>query len=105
MQLKQKLLTLGVAIICLLLVGPELGLGLELLGLLDLFGVELFLLCFAAPITFYWFRFQLWLGKIDPYFFVPSRQQVCEYPSIVAHAIPGYIGLILWFAGLTVIVS
>jgi len=103
--MKRTILTLLVATLCLVLAGPELGVGLELLGLLDLLGVELFLFCFSVPILFYWFRFENWLYRVDPYFFLPSVKQVQEYPGLVAHSIPGYVVTLFWVAGIPFIAT
>lgn len=98
-------LTLFVAFLCFVVVGPELGMALELLGLLDLLGVELFLLCFAVPIMFLWYQLENWLRNLDPYFFIPTKKQLNEYPSLIAHAFPGYIVSLLWVASLTFVVT
>ena len=96
-----EILTLSVALLCLLFVGPELGLGIEVLGVLELFGVELFVLSFVAPLIFYGFKIESWVTRIDPYFFVPSSKQVIENPGIVGHAIPGYVVLTFWVASIS----
>ena len=90
---------------CVLIAGPELGLGLELLATVELLGLELFVFCFIAPFWHYMYRLESWLQKIDPYFFVPSKQQVLTVPGILAHAIPGYMVLLLWCASIFVFSS
>jgi hypothetical protein len=94
-----------VVLACLTVAGPELGIGLELVGLVDLLGVELFLFCFVTPLWFYWYRFLSWLYKSDPYFFIPSSKQILECPNLFAHAIPGYIVLLLWASSIFVFAS
>ena len=49
-------------------------LGIEMLGVLELFGVELFVLVFAAPLMFYWFKVRFWVSRIAPCIFVPSSK-------------------------------
>jgi hypothetical protein len=90
---------------CVLIVGPELGLGLELLATVELLGLEMFVFCFIAPFWHYMYRLESWLQKIDPYLFVPSKQQVLTVPGILAHAIPGYMVLLLWCASIFVFSS
>jgi hypothetical protein len=102
---KRKISSALVVIACLLVAGPELGFGLELIALVDLFGIELILFCFAAPLWFYYFEFQSWLYKFDPYYFVPSTRQALSTPGILAHAIPGYMPLLFWVVSLSVIAS
>ena len=102
---KRKAYSTIVFIACLLIAGPELGLGLELIALVDLLGVELILFCFAAPLWFYWYGIQSWLTKLDPYYFVPSPRQVLASPGILAHAIPGYLPLLFWAVSISVIAS
>jgi hypothetical protein len=31
------------------------------------------------------------LERLDPFFFVPTRQQVATYPAILVHAVPGLV--------------
>ena len=75
-------------LLCLVMAGPEIGLGLELIALIELSGAELFLFYFTAPLWFYWYKVQTWLRKADPYFFVPCREHLFQCPSLIAHAIP-----------------
>ena len=90
---------------CVLIAGPELGLGLELLATVELLGLEMFVFCFIAPFWHYMYRLESWLQKIDPYLFVPSKRQVLTVPGILAHAIPGYMVLLLWCASIFVFSS
>ena len=73
----------------------------ELFILLDVLGAELFLICFAVGLRLYArmivYSFRAVMERLDPYFFVPSRHQIVECPSITVHAIPGYIGLYLLY--------
>lgn len=76
---------------CLVVAGPELGVGIELLLLLDLMGVELFLFSFSVPVLFYSRILLAKLQKIDPYFFLSSRKDIVACPALLAHAIPFFI--------------
>ena len=91
--------------LCLFIAGPQLAVGFELVALIDLFGLELFLLSFLGPLWFYWFRLEMWLGKIDKFFFIPTLEQLRQCPSLIAHAVPGYMPALLGFASITVLVS
>lgn len=104
-EMTRAILTLFVAALCIFLAGPELGIALESLGLLHLLGAELFLLCFAVPAIFYFYRLEKWLHQLDPYFFIPARTQLGEQPGLVAHMIPGYVVSLLWIASLTFVVT
>ena len=86
----------ALVVVCILIAaGPEIGLALELLALLDLVGVELFLsLVFGGLLL--WFRpllsrLERCVEKLDPFFFIPTRQQVAHCPGILVHAVPGLV--------------
>ncbi len=97
---KRKILTVVAVTGCLVVAGPELGLGLEMIALVELLGVELFLFAFIVPLWFYWFRIQAWFYKVDPYFFIPTLKQIRICPRLLAHAIPGHMVLLLWAASI-----
>ena len=103
--MKQIFLGLVTTTFLLALAGPELGLGMELIGLMDLLGIELFLFCFAAPIMFYWFMLEDWFCGFDPYYFIPTLRQVRAHPGLIAHAIPGYVVALFWVASIPFIVT
>src|SRR5262245_35191083 len=96
---KRPVLRLVVVTLIVLVAGAEIGIALSLVGLIDLVGVELFLmLCFAG---FHW-RLKLAasvvktaLERIDPFFFVPTRAQVVRCPTLLVHAVPGLVTLCL----------
>ena len=72
-----------------LVAGPEIGIGLEATALLDLMGAELFLLAFGgAHVILFWGHIKNFCEHIDPYFFIPTSQQIAQVPGIVVHAIP-----------------
>jgi hypothetical protein len=58
-----------VLIACIVVAGPELGLDLEVIALIDLFGIALFIRCFNAPLWSYWYGVQACLLKLEPYYF------------------------------------
>jgi len=74
-----------------MLAGPELGIGLELMVLMDALGVEFFILAMTAPLWVYGYRFKALLGRLDPYFFIASRSQLAQCPALLSHAIPFYV--------------
>jgi hypothetical protein len=82
-----------------LLAGAEIGIALQLVGVIDLVGVELFLTFFFSGL--------LWrarvaasvvraaLERLDPFFFVPTRSQVVSCPTLLVHAVPGLVAICL----------
>jgi hypothetical protein len=96
---KRPVLRFIVVALILLVAGAEIGLALQLVGLIDLLGIELFL-------TFY-FGGVLWrfraaaniikvaLERLDPFFFIPTRSQVISCPTLLVHAVPGLVGMCL----------
>lgn len=85
---RSALLKLILIFACLAVAGPELGIALEFLVLLDLMGVELFLFMFSVPALFYGRMLVSKLQKLDPYFFISSRRDIIACPALLAHAIP-----------------
>lgn len=85
-----------------LLFKPEL---MTLALLIDGLGLELFVLLLEVQvIATLGYYFQHWflpiakpiyklIQKFDPYFFVPTKSVVAQYPIIFVHAIPGFIVL------------
>ena len=71
--------------------------------LIDGLGLELFVLLLEVQvIATFGYCFQSWfkpiakpiykfIQKFDPYFFVPTKSVVAQYPVIFLHAIPGAI--------------
>lgn len=76
---------------CLAVAGPELAMGLELLVLLDLMGIELFLFAFSVPALFFSRMVIHEIQKFDPYFFISPRRDIVYCPALLAHAIPFFI--------------
>ena len=79
-----------------LVAGPEFLLSAELIVLLDLMGAELFLLSFGGAQLIYYRerirdRIESAIGRVDPFFFIPTREQLRCLPGIVAHAIPFFV--------------
>ena len=102
---RNKLYAFAIVIGCVLAAGPELGIGLELLATVELLGFELFVFCFIAPLWFFLYRLESWFQRFDPYFFIPTRQQILSTPGILAHALPGSMVLLLWWASIFVFTS
>ena len=66
-----------VIILCLAIAGPEIGVGFELIALVDAFGVELILLSLTASLWSYWNFVKSKLEEFDPYFLIsPQRCDV-----------------------------
>jgi len=94
---RRRLLRALVVVCILIAAGPEIGIAFELIGLVDLLGVELFLsLVFGGLL---WrlrailSGLKQFLERRDPFFFVPTRQQVAIYPPILVHAVPGLVSM------------
>jgi hypothetical protein len=96
--LRKLLLRASIPLVIVIFAGPELGIGLELFALLNLYGTELFILSLAVGVR----MLPVWLvvhpirnfaERIDPYFFVPRRSQIASCPGIVAHLMPGAVAL------------
>ncbi len=105
--LKNQLLRILAVLLIVVVTGQEIGISMEMFALLDGLGAELFLLCFSVGIRLYIKMFfdsartfrnavRAFIERLDPYFFIPSRHQFVECPSISVHAIPGYISLYLF---------
>jgi hypothetical protein len=89
---KRPVLRFIVVALILLVAGAEIGIALQLVGFIDLLGVELFLTFFFSG--FLW-RFRIaakvikaTLERLDPFFFVPTRSQVVSCPTLLVHAVP-----------------
>jgi hypothetical protein len=96
---KRPVLRFIVVALIFLVAGAEIGIALQLVGVIDLVGIELFLtFCFGG---FLWrFRaaanvIKAVLEKLDPYFFIPTRSQVVSCPTLLVHAVPGLVGVCL----------
>jgi hypothetical protein len=95
-----KVLTL--IIIGLLMLNPEF---IVMSAFIDAVGLEMFsLLIEVQIISVVGFYFHNWIKpvlmpfynyfkKIDPYFFIPTRPVINEFPLILCHIIPGFIVL------------
>ena len=72
---------------------------------IDAIGLDILLLLFQAQIvSVFGFIFSSkikpiflssykFLQKLDPYFFIPTKQVALQYPPILLHAIPGLLSL------------
>ena len=92
-----------IIIFCFAIAGPELGVGLELIALVDAFGIELFLLSLTASLWGYWFYFKSKLEEFDPYFFISPLKDILKCPALLAHAIPGSMSLLMFVLALTAV--
>lgn len=89
-------------IIALLMLNPEF---VVMSGFIDAIGLEMFsLLIEVQVITVAGYYFQNWIKpvlmpfykyfqKIDPYFFIPTKPVIREFPLILCHVIPGFVVL------------
>jgi hypothetical protein len=96
---KRPVLRFIVVALIFLVAGAEIGIALQLVGFIDLVGVELFLALFFSGV--------LWrvkvaanvvksaLERLDPFFFIPTRSQVASCPTLLVHVVPGLVGLCL----------
>ncbi len=91
-------------IFCLILAGPEFGIALELVALVNLLGLELFVFALSVPVLFYGRLLIVEIQKLDPYFFISPRRDVIECPALLAHAIPFFM-VCLFFAVSSAVVS
>jgi hypothetical protein len=96
---KRPVLRFIVVALIFLVAGAEIGIALQLVGFIDLLGVELFLTFFFGG--FLW-RFKVAahviktaLERLDPFFFIPTRSQVISCPTLLVHAVPGLVSLCL----------
>jgi hypothetical protein len=96
---KRPVLRFVVVTLILLVAGAEIGIALQLVGVIDLVGVELFLMFFFAG-----FRWRLRvavnvvkaaLERMDPFFFIPTGSQVISCPTLLVHAVPGLVSMCL----------
>ncbi|GJM12273.1 MAG: hypothetical protein DHS20C12_06760 [Pseudohongiella sp.] len=95
----------AIILFCLAIAGPEFGVGLELIVLVDAFGLELIILSLTASLWNQWNYVISKLEEIDPYFFISSSKDIVKCPALLAHAIPGSMSLfmcVLAFTAVTV---
>ena len=93
-----------ISVVCILLLNPEL---VSLALFVDAVGLDIFLLLIEVQIVavsgYYfhtWFKpilmpFYKCLLKVDPYFFIPTKDSVGKYPMILCHAVPFLMLLII----------
>ena len=75
----------------------------------DAVGLDIFLLLLEVQvIALIGYYFQNWIKpslnlvkrqiqKLDPYFFIPTRNVISKFPPILCHALPGYFTIYLSF--------
>jgi hypothetical protein len=83
--------------------GPEFRIGLELIALVNAFGLELFLLSITASMWSHWYFIRSKLEKLDPYFFFSPPKDILKCPALIAHAVPGSMGLLVVVLGITTV--
>jgi hypothetical protein len=94
---------IAIVFICLAIAGPEFGMGLEMIALVDAFGIELFLFVLSTYLWSYWAFVKSKLEEIDPYFFVSSVKDIIKCPGLLAHAIPGSMSLLMFVLALSAV--
>jgi hypothetical protein len=94
-----------IAVAFLLLANPEL---IALALFVDVVGLDLFLILIQVQVmALSGYYFQVWIKpilmpvysyllKIDPYFFIPSKDAVRQCPVILCHAVPFFMALMLF---------
>jgi len=98
-----KFQTITVIILCLVLAGPELGIALELVVLVDAMGIELILLSLSASLWGHWQYVLAKLEEYDPYFFMSPMKDIVKCPGLLAHAIPGSMSILMLVLTLTAV--
>ena len=98
-----RLHKLALIFLLLIIAGPEFGMGLELIALVDAFGIELFLFTLSAYFWSYWAYVKSKLEALDPYFFLSPLKDIVRCPALLAHAIPGSMGLFMFVLALTAV--
>ena len=98
-----RLHKIAIIILCLAIAGPEIGIGFEMIALVDAFGIELFLFSITVPLWGYWKNLKSKLEKFDPYFFGSPLKDIIRCPALLAHAIPCFVGLLMLILTLTTI--
>lgn len=94
---------LVIILLCLLMASPELGVGFELMAIVDTFGIELVLFYFSAQLWGYWYFVKSKLEKFDPYFFLSPMSDVAKCPGLLAHAVPGSMSLLMCVLAITAV--
>jgi hypothetical protein len=94
---------LAITFLCLAIAGPEFGVGLELIVLVDAFGLELILLTLTGSLWNYWYYAKSKLEEIDPYFFISTPKNILRCPALLAHVIPGYMSLFMFVLAFTAV--
>ena len=96
-----RLHKIAIILFCLAIAGPEIGVGIEMIALIDAFGIELFLFSITAHLWNYSNSVKLKLEQFDPYFFISPVKDIVRCPALLAHAIPGSMGLFMFVLALS----
>ncbi len=87
--------------------GPEILISMELMALVEIFGASTFALMYVSGLKLFltkafnsFFKPVLFpiykkLQQLDPYFFVPSYNNVKKFPALLCHSIPGLMLLMV----------
>ncbi|MBB1431088.1 hypothetical protein [Pseudoalteromonas sp. SG43-4] len=87
--------------------GPEILISMELMVLVEFLGASTFVLMYVSGLKLFlakaynsFFKPVLFpiykkLQQLDPYFFVPSYNNVKKFPSLLCHSIPGFMLLMV----------
>lgn len=94
---------LAILILCLAMAGPELGIGLEMIALVDVMGIEFVLLSLTGTLWGYWNVVKTKLEEYDPYFFVSPAKDLMKCPALLAHMIPGSMSLLMFVLAFTAV--
>jgi hypothetical protein len=94
---------IAIILLCLIIAGPEIGVGIEMIALIDAFGIALFLFSITAHLWSYWSSVRSKLVQFDPYFFLSPVKDIVKCPALLAHAIPGSMGLFMFVLALSAV--
>ncbi|WP_197410264.1 MULTISPECIES: hypothetical protein [unclassified Colwellia] len=89
------------------LAGPEILISMELMVLIEILGASTFVLMYVTGLKLFlanafnsFFKPVLFpiykiIQQLDPYFFVPSYNNVKKFPALLCHSIPGFMLLMV----------
>ena len=103
---KGILYTLAVIVVA-FAAGPEILISMELMVLVEFLGASTFVLMYVSGLKLFlaqafnsFFKPVLFpiykkVQQLDPYFFVPSYNNVKKFPALLCHSIPGFMLLMV----------
>ena len=85
-------------LIVVLIAGPEVMISMELMTLMEVLGASTFVMAYFAGLKLYFVKTLNWLKRFEShsYLFIPTKSQLKEMPSLIAHAIPERIFSIIF---------